>query len=394
MQPLVTRSFVLLVVGHFLQALGFSSMLLLPLYLQHLHASRTEIGIIMATGAISGLVMRPLVGWALDNVGRKPTLIVGTLLLVAGMVMIAAVDRIGVVIYLQRVVFGVGIGALFTAYFTFASDLVPASRRTEGLALFGISGLLPMLVNPLAEGIGIDAPDLRWFLPCVGAVIALSIPAVLALPSREGRAHAPAPLRNALIAVRQRPLWAVWLATMAFSGMVAVFFTFATVAAESRGVERAAGLWLSYALGATVVRLFGGRIPDRIGPSNFVAPALGIYIAAMLLTAEATSLRDFLVAALLAGIGHGYCFPVLTSQVVSRSPEAFRGSALALFTALWGFTELLVTPSFGAIADAWGDGAMFMVAAVSGIVSLVVWLLLEHRWGAEPRLRSADRSAA
>ena len=80
--PILTRPFALLVGANFLQALGFSSMILLPLYLDYLGASRALIGSIMSVGAVGGLLARPLVGWALDVLGRKTTLIAGTLVLV------------------------------------------------------------------------------------------------------------------------------------------------------------------------------------------------------------------------------------------------------------------------------------------------------------------------
>jgi MFS family permease len=378
---LVTRPFVLLVIAHFMQALGYASMLLLPLYLQHLGASRTEIGTLMATAAIAGLITRPAVGWALDTLGRRSTVIVGTVTTTLAMVLIWPVTSIGWVIYLERIVFGIGVGTLFTGYFTFAADIIPARRRTEGLALFGVSGLVPLLVNPLSDRIGIAAPDLRWFLPIVGGVIALSMVPLFFLSEPRATKTEAKSMRYALGALRKRPLWPVWWASVVFAAMVALFMTFATVAAERRGVETPATLWLSYAFGAVFVRIFGGRLPDRIGPSNLVAPALGLYVGAMLLAVDASSLQDFLLAALLAGIGHGYCFPVLTGQVVNRSPEAFRGSALALFTALWGISELVVSPAFGAIADRHGDGAMFMTAACMGIIALLLWLVLEHRFG-------------
>jgi predicted MFS family arabinose efflux permease len=196
-------------------------------------------------------------------------------------------------------------------------------------------------------------------------------------------------MREALVALRQRPLWPVWFATVSFSGMVAVFMTFATVAAERRGVTQAPSMWLSYAAGAVCVRLFGARVPDRVGPSNLVAPALGAYVVAMLLASSAVTFTDFLLAALCAGVGHGYCFPVLAGQVVSRSPESFRGSALALFTGLWVAAELLGSPSFGAVADRHGDAAMFIAAGACGIACLLVWLLLEHRHGGGTLARSA-----
>lgn len=378
--PLLTRPFALLVAGHFLQALGYSSMLLLPLYLDHLGASNAQIGAIMAAGAVGGLLSRPAVGWALDAVGRRPTLIVGTLVLSAGMGLVATVTDTGPLVYLERIVFGAGQGALFTAYFTFAADLVPPSRRTEGIALFGVSGLLPLLVNPLTDRLGVDPGALRWFLPAIGGLILVSLLFVRALPEPRSTADA-APLRlvEVLRSLRAKPLAPVWLMTVVFSGAVATFMSFATVAAERRGIPSATMLWLGYPLAAASVRVFGARLPDRVGPSNVVAPALLSYGLALVVVAGATSLTDLIVAGVLAGLAHGYCFPVLVAQVVDRVPPSHRGSGLAMFTALWGVSEVAVSPALGAFADAHGDAPMFALAASLCAVALGVWAALEHR---------------
>ena len=386
--PLLTRPFVLLVAAHLLQALGYSSMLLLPLYLQHLHASRTQIGFIMATAAISSVAVYPLVAYSLDRIGRRPTLMVGTVLLVSGMGLIGLADRIGPLLYVARGLVGIGIGALFSGYFTAAADLIPVERRTEGLALFGLSGLLPLLINPFADRIGITAPDLQWFLPAVGGVISLSLILLWQLPeSRPASEPTPSkPISDGLRAtfkVLTAPaLWPIWLATVIFGSLVALFMTFATVTAISRGVAHAPMMWLAYAGGAAVVRTVGRRLPDRVGPANLVTPALAVYLGAALLMTQAASLQTLLLAALLAGIGHGYLFPVLSGQLVTRVPSKLRGTAMATFTSLWGLCELTASPAFGRLADSHGDNAMFLAAFLAGTCSLIVWVGLEHRYGA------------
>ena len=381
---LLTRAFLLLTAAHFLQAIGYSSMLLLPLYLDHVGANRTQIGAIMATAAFSGVLLRPVVAWSLDHLGRKPTIFAGTLLLGAGMGLLYFVEAPDWVAYASRLVAGVGLGATFASYFAFAADLIPPSRRTEGIALFGITGLLPLMINPLVAELGVDAAALQWFLPLMGGAVCLSLVFVALVPetsiTRGGpRSGLTATLR-ALVARRVLP---VWFATGIFSFLVAVFMSFATVVAASAGAERPAGLWFTYAGGAAAVRLLGARLPDRVGTHNMVVPALAAYIGACFAMAMATTDQDFMAAGLLAGLGHGYTFPVLTSQVVSRVPDAVRGAGLSTFTALWDVTRLIGAPTMGFLADLQGDQVMFMCAGAVAVAGLAVWAVLEHVMGGD-----------
>lgn len=401
-QPLLTRDFVLLIAAHLLQALGYSSLLLFPVYLDHLGASRAELGTIMATAALSGLIFRPLIAWALDSLGRKPTVLIGTAVLTVGMMLIGWVDDLGAVVYIDRILVGIGVAALFTGYFTWASDLIPVARRTEGLAIFGASGLLPIGLNAFAHEFVFDPSSLRDFFPVIGGLIAMSFLFVAAIPEPSTARTRPDPrdestehrLRDVIRALCRAPLLPVWLATFVFSALVALFLTFATVTAESRlltvlqsgshapgFLTQPASLWLPYALAALSVRLLGSRFPDRIGTHNMVAPALALYVSAFLTMAVAEQPTSLLIAGALAGLGHGYCFPVLISQVVSRSPERWRGSAIALYTAIWGLANLVLVPFFGGVADRHGDPALYGAASLGALGCISMWCVLEHRWG-------------
>jgi MFS family permease len=383
---LFTAPFVLITVAHLLQALGYTSMLLLPLYLVHLGASRAVIGAVMGSAAIGGLALRPLVGWALDRLGRKPTIIAGTLVTTAGMGLLWAVVDVGWEVYTARILVGIGTGALFTAYFTLAADIVPESRRTEGIALFGITGLIPLIVNPLAGEVGVTPPDLRWFFPLMGLVVLSSLAALVLIEEPERSAPAtPHTVGQVFHALSARPLIPVWLATTIFSGLVAVAMAFATVTAEARGLTRPALLWWTYAGGAACIRLFGARLPDRLGTHNIVSPALASYALGMMALASAHTDQGFLIGGLLCGVGHGYCFPVLTSQVITRAPDSMRGTALALFTGLWDVTYLVLPPVLGVVGDRFDDAMIFLIAAAGTAVGLVLWLGLEQMWGSTPR---------
>lgn len=336
----------------------------------------------MAFASLTSLLFRPAVAWSLDVWGRKPTLYVGTSTMVLGMWLLFWVEDLGYLIYVSRFLVGLGLGALFTGYLAFAGDIIPLHRRTEGLAIFGISGLLPLLINPFSSKLGIAPVDLRWFLPVVGFVIAASmlflIPIKETVQVQERKSFRWNDVLQTLISPSLRP---VWLAAIILSGLVASFMTFVTVSAKDRGIEGATYVWLSYAGAAVLVRLFGSRLADRIGPANLIVPGLSCYALAMVWFSQAYTFEVLLWAGGLAGIGHGYIFPVVSGQVIARASEAHRGSALSMFTALWSLTEICITPLLGAFADRFGDPAMFTLTASSAALLLVFWALLEHRYG-------------
>jgi len=379
MPKLLTADFLRLTSGQFLHSFGFSAMPLLPVYLGWLGASREDIGQIMAAAAVGGLLGRPVVGWALDSFGRRPVLIVGSVLSMVALLLIGTIDRVGPMAYVVRFLFGMGEGALFTAYFAFASDIIPEERRTEGLAVFGLFGLVPLAINPVVGGMGFEVAELRYYFPILAGLLLLSIFVIWPLREKIHQQDRPKlSIRKVLNALSARSLWPVWLATSVFAVLVSVFMTFATVSADARGIPNPSLFWLTYGGGAVGVRLFGARIPDKVGPSNLVAPSLGGYGLAFVLLSDAYSLPEFLFAGFLGGLGHGYCFPVLLSQVVSRIDFSLRGSGIAMFTALWEVAALWAGPVFGRYADRHTDGAMFSLVALGATCGLIVWMVLEH----------------
>lgn len=377
---LLTAPFLWLMAAHFLQALGFSSMILLPRYLDFLGATRTDIGAIMGAAAFGGLAVRPLVGWALDTVGRKPTLFAGTVVMSSAMWLVGSIDAVDWLPYLVRILFGVGVGACFTGYFTMAADVIPDSRRTEGLALFGVSGLLPLAVNPLSDRSGVAPGDVGDFLPWMGVAILCSILPLMAVPDRRSTTERPPfDVKAAFQALRARPLLPVWLADLVFSGLVAVFMAFAIVVAQDRGIPNPADVWFAYVAGAVSVRSLGAKLPEKIGLSRLLGPVLLCYVASVALIAVADSQWTMGFAGLLAGLGHGYSFPILSAQTVTRAPDALRGSAMAVFTGLWDVTKIIAAPLCGALGDRLGDTGMLQVVAGIGLFGVASWALLEWR---------------
>lgn len=406
-----TSDFIKLTAAHLFGALGYASMLLLPLYLSSLGGSRSDIGFIMSFANIIGLLTRPLVGWSLDEIGRKASLVFGCVITVISMVLIYWVKEIDSIIYISRFLFGLGEGFLFTGYFAYAADLLPVSRRTEGLALFGVAGLVPLLVNPIADLTGFQGANLGHFIVYIAALVSISAILILMIKHKNTISDSvdhvaqqnldPHDLHTDIVKdsadtvqpnkISNRPLsrWQtlsqahlrpVWLATFIFAGSVSLFMTFISVVAAARFIDMPTIAWFTYVAGAVSARLFGAKVPEKIGPHRLVLPALLSYAIALFIASIAHTDLWFLSAGLFAGLAHGYCFPVLTSLVVSAVPQYFRGSALALFTGLWGFSAIVFAPLGGFLADSWGDQFMFL--SMSIVVAILAIYLRPSRFTA------------
>jgi MFS family permease len=105
---------------------------LLPIYAQRLGASAADIGGLFFLFAIVIVLIRPLVGVAMDRFGRKRFFILGLLCYVVAMGLFAAATDI-TVLYLARLFQGIGAALTWIASYTIAAELAITGRRGESL---------------------------------------------------------------------------------------------------------------------------------------------------------------------------------------------------------------------------------------------------------------------
>ncbi len=374
-EPLLTRALALVFAANLLQATSFNLFLNLPGFLDDLEATKTEIGVIWGITALAAIVARPPVGRVMDERGRRVVFLLGGALNVVVCLLYVTVESVGPWVAAIRVVHGLSEAMLFSALFTHATDLIPVSRRTEGIALFGISGLLPISIGAsLGEWIeklaGYDA------MFAVAAVLALGS-LLLSLPLRDQPLDPDAePPQGFAAAVRQSDLVPLWVVTTVFATALSVAFTFMKTFVEDVGFGSVSAFFNAYALSGVLLRLLFASLPGRVGPKRVLFPAIGLLVGGFVSLATATSDTHVIVAGTLCGLGHGFTFPILMGFTVSRASDADRGAAMAIFTALFDLGMLLGGPTFGGVIDFYGYSPAFGAAAVLlvfGALLFSVW---------------------
>ena len=359
---LLTKPFVFSWLANMAQGMAFTMFLHFPGFLKGLGAGEVEIGLIVGLTAVASIAVRPSVGRAMDQRGRRPVILFGNVVNVAVLALYLTVGELGFWLYAVRITHGFAVALLFTALFTYGADQVPATRRTEGIALFGISGILPIALGGVLGDIILARWDFDIFFLFVLGFGILALVLSLPLPESHNPSAGGDQPQRFLASVRQKNLVPLWWVTLVFSLALTAYFTFLKTFVIDTGIGSVGLFFSAYAATAIGLRLFAAWLPDRVGPKRVLYPALGSMVLGFIVLASATGSGAIAVAGVLCGAGHGYAFPIVMGMVVTRAAEADRGSAMAIFTGLFDVGALLGGPAFGAIIRFGSYSSMFLAA--------------------------------
>ena len=161
---------------------------LLPLYLsEHFGATKDVIGLVLSGYTITALVFRPFSGYLVDSFPRKRVLMIafGTFSIFFAGYLAASTLLLFMIV---RTLHGGPFGMLTVANSTVAIDVLPSSRRTEGIGYYGLSNNLAMALAPT---IGIflyqltGSFELLFWLALIVACFGWLVDATLKFPERQ-----------------------------------------------------------------------------------------------------------------------------------------------------------------------------------------------------------------
>lgn len=284
------------------------------------------LGWIIPAFAFSALLARPFSGWVTDSIGRRPAMIGGALFCVAAGLLYPVAGSV-LAFFLVRLLHGFSTGFSPTGFTAFTTDIIPEERRGEAL---GWQGIFSNLGTSLGYGLGASLVMLTGTRGLYLGSSLLAAAAILFFASLpETRPAVKTRFRFRII---HAPSWPPALGMLLVCIPLGALLTVMPDYTLAHGYSNK-GIYLTVYIGSSLlVRLFSGRLSDRLGRPVSVATGSFLQCLAMVLLCFDAG---FWISAVLYGIGQGFNAPGLFAWSGDLSNSENRGRALAmLFMAL------------------------------------------------------------
>ena len=342
-----------------------------PFFVQSRGGTEAVAGACAAFFSLIAVVVRPFVGWWLDNGVRRAALVIGLLLMGLAPLGYALVPMLSVAIVL-RMTHGLGLSFSNSTTATVASDVICRPRFAEGMGYFGMA---TALASAIAPALGLSLMENLGFavLYVAAALIALLGLALFAFV-RAPKVDVPHKKLDVRHVINRDSLPAT-VTMLVFMATLGALENFVAIFAAERGLPSGSLYFVVMSVMLLLVRVFLGRLVDERGEAFFVYSCNASMLVALLLLALVPSTPTFLLSAALAGYAFGRLEPSLQSMAVHTSTDETRGSANSTFLCGYDIGYGIGGGIAGSLITGLGYAAMWSAISLACIASVLLYVL-------------------
>ncbi len=373
---LYTPTFFAMSVANLAFQSSFSVFYLFPLFVTGHGGDQADIGIIMGAFSLASVLCRPWISNMIDKIGRKKSyafgLVIMTLLPLAYLPFSGRLYDFYLPLMLVRVVHGVGFAICITAAFTYIADLIPRERLSEGLGMFGVSGLVGVALGPVIAEIIIDRAGFGYLF--VAASVMALIGFIVQFPLKETYVHVLRPTESSFfLVIQKRRVLMVAVVALLFGIGLAAVNGFVSPYASERRITLISLYYISYSAAAILIRVIGGRATDRLGEDRIIPYGFLLMGAGLLSMVFVKGSFMLFACGFLTGCGHGVLYPSLNARAIRGEPPSVRGKITGAYTGSIDGGAFIGSIILGYIGEFVGLQALFLAAGAALITGLVTF---------------------
>ncbi len=371
----------------FAQFLGYAPHQMLtpafPLYVAHLGGTPFVVGLVLASFAVTSVLVRPIIGYWADR-WNEPGVLVSGLLFQAVSILLCFVPMVEATM-LANGLRGIGWAGFNAGGYSLLALSAPAMRRGEASGYYSAVQTSAMILFPAVALWLIDAP-LGGFRAVFAVAAALSVigagigvvmgryaprAARLSVPGNPGSSWGE--IFNFMerdVLLPSALLFCVYLSIPAATSFVVLY-------AREIGIGNLGSYFVVSGATSLLSRPLVGRASDRIGRARSLAAGFTLQVIALCLLAAVSSLAGLLMSGTLYMVGSAIGSSTTLALAVERAKPERRGRAMATFSVAFPLGTGVGALLAGSAVELTGYSGMFLIVAglvASGLVlTLANW---------------------
>ena len=379
MEKLWNSNYIKIWTGNFLIHFSFTLIVpLLPLYLSETFgASKDTIGVVLSGYTVVALLARPFSGYLVDSFPRRIVLLISNFIffaLFAGYLAAGSLTMFAIF----RTLHGAPYGATTVSASTVAIDVLPSSRRSEGIGYYGLSNNLATAIGPAVAILLLQAFNgnfhVLFWISMGFSLAGLILDSTIKLPKRELIHDKRVISFDRFFLVKG---WRQALAMLCFSFSYGVVSTYVAIYGKQElGISGGTGLFFTlFAVGLILSRLTGAHALRENRISRNATMGVAVAFLGFLLFAAVPNFFGYYASAFVIGLGNGHMYPAFQNMFINLAEHNQRGTANSSLLTSWDAGVGLGVLAGGVVAENAGYHAAFWVAAAMNLAGAIYYLV-------------------
>lgn len=362
---------------------------LLPLYLYDTFGSTKDvIGLVLSGYTITALMFRPFSGFLVDAFSRKKMLVIflfvyfiffGGYLLASSLLLFSIV----------RTLHGIPFGASTVACSTVAIDVLPSSRRNEGIGYYGLSNNIATAIAPTV-GIYIyhttrDFSILFW-IAFVAAGLGMLVASTVKIKERPLKRSGKMLSLDRFFLTRG---WAIAVNLVFFGFCYGVLSNYLAIyGREKLGITAGTGtFFMILSIGLILSRLQGNKSLRKGNLTHNAIEGIVISTTGYILFVAYPHVLGYYLSAFLIGLGNGHMYPAHQNMMINVAHNNERGTANSSILTAWDVGQGLGILCGGIVAEHFGYTSAFWMIAAVHVLGLMFFVTQTQKFFMQRKLR-------
>jgi predicted MFS family arabinose efflux permease len=276
---------------------------------------------------------------------------------------------------LVRTLHGIPFGAVTVSNSTVAIDVLPSSRRNEGIGFYGLSGNIGMAIAP---SLGIYLHNLTnsyailFWIAFVCSSLSVILSFFVKIPEKEIVKN------KRKLSLDRFFLTKAWLMAINIALFGLCFGTLSNYLAiyskEELGITNGTGTYfMILAIGLILSRFQGAKSLRQGKLTENAAQGMVLSLCGYVVFAAFHSLPFYYLSAILIGLGNGHMYPAFLNMFINVARHDERGTANSSILTSWDFGFGIGILIGGIISEYSGFSAAFWTVAIINAVGVILF---------------------